>query len=144
MAMGIRGPGTNYLHADLFFQVYDDGGEEVGSGPAFLIPGVDNGSAEDFLSNPRLDARRQLESRQIFRVQSEPIGGVDNKDGEEDEAQLRVEQALQKHKRLRLRLIDEEEFPLGLESRQAVGKLEYGSLEVVEFTKVSSQDLGHK
>jgi hypothetical protein len=51
---------------------------------------------------------------------------------------------LEKEQRLGVRLLQEQESAFVLESRQTVGKMKDGTVSIVEFSKVSSANLGHK
>ena len=67
-----------------------------------------------------------------------------HQDGQQNEAQLGVADALQKHQRLGVRLAQKQESPLVFESREAVGKLKDRAVRIFDITKVSSLEPRHR
>lgn len=139
--MGVRRVSLDGLQTDLLFQIYNHRRHEI---DGWLLARGYDGGAEDLFSDAGLAAGRKVQRRQIFGIQIDLIVLLNHQNGQEDETQLRIAETLQEEQRFGVRLLQKQEGMLVLESRQTVRKMKDSPVGVVEFTEVSSVDLGHK
>jgi len=142
MTVGVNAVNLNGLEADSGVAANDDGRHEVGR-RAIGFGEREDGEAGQRWGDFGLAIFGQTESSEVLRGKRETVGGIDDVDGESDEAERGLSDALEEDERVGVRALNGEEAGFGFEGGDAGGEVDDGVVRIVDEAEAGCGDLRH-
>ena len=142
MAVRVDTVDLDSLEADPGVAADYDGRHEVRRG-AICFREREDGEAGERAGDFGLAIFGQAESGQVFGGKRETVGRIDDMDGQSDEAERGLSDALEEDERVGIRALDGEEAGFGFEGGDTGGKVDDGVVRVVDEAEAGCGDLGH-